>query len=211
MPRPLRFELGDEEFALEMHKVDRAKLYGTKEVEVVDEHEASCELATLADDGRTLIGKGGTGLGWVDADGKWCDKANLKPINVDGDEVVPVKSSFSATIKLFDTATVDEYFEHNIRLLYELQPLDADSQITEAYKQLVDALKKGTIFTFPYSFRGGLEADAAFLLANDQGAIMMAVGSKTDVAYVGLQSSAAAAEETQTEAPEADDFDFDMI
>ena len=115
MPRSLVFLFGDRQYPLEMHKVDRSKLYGTKEVEAVDQAESVCELATLADDGRTMIGKGGTGLGWLDADGKWCSKSDLKPHNVDGDLVEPVPSSFSAPIKLFDAIWPTEFCAPTIR------------------------------------------------------------------------------------------------
>ncbi len=212
MARPLRFQFGDNDFALHMTKVDRAKLYGFKEIEAIDESEAVCELATLADDGRTLIGKGGTGLGWLDADGVWCDKSALRPINVDGDEIVPVKSSFGTTIRLFDTATPAEYLEHNIRLVYSMsQSLNSDEP--EGIADLADLyneLDKGTIFTFPYSYRGGLESDVAFLLKNADGNVMMAVGNQAQVGFVGIQSHSTAPADDGDDATE-DDLNFDMI
>ncbi len=92
--------------ALEMNKIDRSRLYGYKELEVVDDLGSRCDLATLAEDGRTLVGRGSTALGWLDADGCWCDKSQLKPVDLDGKEVVPVPSSFSAPIKLFETCSM---------------------------------------------------------------------------------------------------------
>ena len=58
-----------------MTKVDRAKLYGYKELLVLDENGETCEMATLAEDGHTVVGKGGTGMGYLSADGQWCDKS----------------------------------------------------------------------------------------------------------------------------------------
>ncbi|GAB5406908.1 MAG: hypothetical protein Aurels2KO_51390 [Aureliella sp.] len=211
MARPLTFQLGEDEVSLQMNKVDRTKLYGSKEQLALDESEQACELATLADDGRTLIGKGGTALGWIDADGKWCDKTALKPINVDGDEVEPVQSSFGRPIKLFETVDVETYLEHNIRLLYTMKADDSDSEGNPAYQQIVDALKAGTIFSFDYSFRGGLVADAAFLLANEDGEIMMAVGTRSNVSMIELQASAATEIEVEDSTSDDDTFSFDMI
>lgn len=211
MPRSLKFRLGEDEIDLEMNKVDRSRLYGSKEQVVLDEDENACDLATLADDGRTLIGKGGTALGWIDADGRWCDKSELTPINVDGDKVEPVKSSFGQTIKLFETVEIEEYLNHNIRLLYEMQVGDPAQEDSAAVTQLKSEFSKGTIFRFDYSFRGGLQADAAFLLANEDDCVMMAVGTRASVAMIGLATPPASEVEETPDATDNESFDFDMI
>ncbi|HBE71226.1 MAG TPA: hypothetical protein DDW52_24025 [Planctomycetaceae bacterium] len=211
MPRALKFQLGEDEIALEMNKVDRSRLYGSKEQLVLDEDENPCDLATLADDGRTLIGKGGTALGWLDADGRWCDKSELTPINVDGDEVEPVKSSFGETIRLFETIEVEEYLNHNVRLLYELRPSDPSQEDSVVLQQLKSELAKGTIFQFEYSFRGGLQADAAFLLANEDNCVMMAVGTRANVAMIGLAAPVTPEADVSTDSSDNDSFDFEMI
>lgn len=228
MPRALKFLFGDTEYALEMTKVDRSRLYGSKEIEVLDENDYPCELATLADDGCTMIGRGGTGMGWLDADGRWRDKSELRPHNVDGDPIEPVASSFRSAIKLFDTATADEYLSHNIRLAYQLQSPSAadcdrsdkgengddsrppaDSSIPE---DLNRKLARGTIFKFEYSYRGGLEADIAFLLHNDSGDPMMVVGNPSLASFVGIQSSVLEPDPEDVTDDEPDALmDFDMI
>ena len=202
MAKPLVFQLGDQEVAFSLNKVDRSKLYGFKEVQALDESNHVCDLATLAGDGRTLIGRGGTGLGWLDADGGWRDKAELVPVDTDGNKIEPVPSSFSAPIKLFDTATVEDYLEHNIRLVYALE---SEDDLTDVMAEL----NRGTIFKFAYSYRGGLEADRAFLLNNDEGQAMMAVGTPTKVEFVGMAAAAAAEEAEEIEDIEM--MDFDMI
>ncbi len=206
MPRPLKFMLGDNEFSFTLKKVDRSKLYGFKDLKALDETEQLCEIATLADDGRTLIGKGGTGLGWLDADGKWCEKSELKPVDTSGEEIQPVPSSYAAPVKLFDTATVEDYLEHNVRLVYAIDVGDADAS------DITDELDRGTIFKFDYSYRGGLEADTAFLLNNEEGTPMMAVGDKTKIEFLSMAAPVVAAD------PESEDsdssggmMDFDMI
>lgn len=205
MAKPLVFQLGDRELSLAMSKVDRSKLYGFKEIQALNEQDEVCDLATLAGDGCTLIGKGGTGLGWVDADGSWCDKSKLTPVDKDGQEIEPVPSSFSVPIKLFDTATVDEYLEHNIRLVYAMEVNEGEAD------DLLAELKRGTIFRFPYSFRGGLEADTGFLLTNETGDVMMAVGTPTQVEFVGMAAPAATVDEDEDSGDGSDLMDFDMI
>lgn len=204
MAKSLVFQLGEDQFSFAMHKVDRSKLYGSKEIEAFDESDQKCELATLAGDGCTLIGRGGTGLGWLDADGSWCDKSQLTPIDKDGQQIEPVPSSFHASIQLFETATVEEYLEHNIRLVYSLDAL-SESAV------LMSELNRGTIFRFPYSYRGGLEADAAFLLTNDGGEVMMLIGTPTQVEFMGMSTLSVTDDESEYPAAEATLMDFDMI
>lgn len=209
MAKPLILQLGESQFSFAMNKVDRSKLYGSKEVQALDESNEECELATLAGDGCTLIGRGGTGLGWLDVDGNWCTKSDLVPVDKDGNKIEPVKSSFNEPVKLFDTATAEEYLEHNIRLVYAMELQENEEDPSET--QLMDELQKGTIFKFPYSYRGGLEADVAFLLTNESGEVMMAVGSHTKVEFIGMSAPAATVDEAAGEAPETDLMDFDMI
>lgn len=204
MPRPLVFQLGESEFSFTLKKVDRSKLYGFKEVKALNESEEKCELATLAGDGRTMIGKGGTGLGWLDADGNWREKAELKPVDTNGEEIQPVGSSYSAPVKLFDTASVEDYLEHNVRLVYGVE-CDGD------FSEIQSELDRGTIFKFDYSYRGGLEADVGFLLNNEDGTPMMAVGDRTKVEFLSLAAPAATAEPEAEEKGDLDMMDFDMI
>ncbi len=54
---------------------------------------------------------------------------------------------------------------------------------------LIEKLKGGSIYKFSYSYRGGLEADIAFLLCNDAGDIFMAVGSATAIELLDCSKS----------------------
>ena len=203
MARPLVFQLGEKSIALEMNKIDRSRLYGYKELDAVDDKGDRCEMATLAEDGRTLVGRGSTALGWLDVDLNWCDKSQLKPVDLDGKEVVPVPSSFSAPIKLFETCSIDDYLQHNIRLVYAAESPD---DLSDLKAELV----RGTIFTFSYSYRGGHEADTGFLLTNDAGEIMIAIGNPTNVNFVGLASPVVEST-SEEEDDDGEMMDFDMI
>jgi hypothetical protein len=200
--KPLVFQFGDRELAFTMNKVDRSKLYGYKEAEALDDQGRPCELATLASDGRTLVGRGGTAFGYLSVDGNWCKKETLRPIDVEGQQIQSVPSSFSAPIKLFENAAVDEYLRHNIRLVYQLTSEGETADLTAE-------LTRGTIFKFPYSYRGGLEADTGFLLQGDDGNVFLAVGNPTKVEFIGLQQMAISEEEGELDETEL--MDFDMI
>jgi hypothetical protein len=203
MPRSLEFEFGKEKLEFVMHKVDRSKLYGMKVLQVLDDNDDACELSTLAEDGKTLIGKGGTGIGFVDADGNWTDKSSLTAVDLEGKELTPVPSSFASPIPLKQRTTTEDYLDHNIRLIYRLE---ASTQPAELLKEL----NEGAIYKFPYSFRGGLEADVGFMLTNEAQEIFFLVGDSTGVEFVGLQQVAPVL--ASEEGIEDDDFmDFGMI
>ncbi len=59
MAKPLVFQWGDRLLAFDMNNVDRSKLYGDKDVEIVDDDERRCELATLAEDRPIVVCCGG--------------------------------------------------------------------------------------------------------------------------------------------------------
>lgn len=203
MAKPLVFKFGGNELAFQLNKIDRSKLYGYKELEVLDQQGRRCELATLAGDGHTVVGRGGAALATLDADGRWCEKSQLKPIDLDGKEIAPVASSYAAPIESLQPCPIDEYLQHNIRLVYQLE---AEGDVAP----LRDELNSGTIFKFPYSYRGGLEADAGFLLSGEDGNVFFAVGNPTKVEYIGL-AQVAIAEDENPETEEMDLMDFDMI
>jgi hypothetical protein len=193
------------EIKLGLDKVDRTKLYGYVDTEVLDEHSGRCELATLGSDGNTLVGRGGTALATLSPDGLWRDRTTLKPIDPDGKPVKPVGSSFDAPIALEKTAAIDDYLAHNIRLLYKL---DIEGDATA----LIDELRGGTIYTFPFSYRGGLEAYGGFLLLGSDGNLFLAAGNKAAFEFVGLNPPPSVIEdEDEAEQEEDAGFDFGMM
>jgi hypothetical protein len=75
---------------------------------------------------------------------------------------------------------------------------------------LAEELNRGVIFSFPYSYRGGLQADAGFLLAGDGGKVFMAVGNRAEMQFLGLQQAAPLTEDDSDD-DETDLMDFDMM
>src|SRR5437870_2914732 len=139
MARPLIFQFQGGELSLEMSKVDRSGLYGFIENEVLDAPAPKgrrCISVTLASDGQTLIGSGGSASAMLSPDGQWLERSTLTPVDPSGNPLTPVPSSFSAPIPLAKTATIDEYLAHNVRAVYQL-----GSQGDMA--PLLDELKKG--------------------------------------------------------------------
>ncbi len=205
MPRSLTFALGKAQFEAELNKVDRSKLYGRVETQTFDAFGERCDLATLARDGRTLIPYGGTANGYLNKDGKWVETGERKPVDVEGNELSEVPSSFDAPIKLSKKASVEDLLDHPIRLAYLLG-------VEELPAKVKTSLAKGEIYRFEFSYRGGPIPDPAFLIADEDGDLWMLVGSHSDIEFVGYEQAAVCAavveEDSETDAEE---FDFDML
>ena len=172
MARPLVLRFEGSELPVALEKVDRSRLYGWVDREVQDEHGRPCSLVTLLSDGRTLAGKGGVASVMVSVDGKWLDRAKLAPVDATGEPITPVPSSFAGPVDVVTKATTRDVLSHDVRLLYHLA-LEPGA--------LLDALRGGAIYTFPYSFRGGLQADVAFLLASADGEAFLALAPRVPV------------------------------
>ena len=203
MARALTFRHGGAELAFGLEKIDRKKLYGYIEPEVQDSTGQPCELLMLGSDGRTLVGRGGSSLLMLDADGKYATRGELRPVTVGGDPVTRVPSSFDAPIDLSTPATVDALLAHNIKAAYALTP-------PMGATDLLRVLRQCAIFTFPFSYRGGLDPDVAFLLVNSDGAPFLLLGKPTHLEFVSLSQIADPEEDEAPDSADGDDDDMDF-
>lgn len=205
MAKPLILVLDGQETSFEMEKLDRRNLYGYVEQIALDADGNRCQVARLASDGKTLVGTGDAAIGYLSPDGLWRDKGDLSPIASDGKEMETVPSSLRAPISLDQTSDIDTLLSHTIRTVYQLQSDSLDEGLSKQ-------LKEGAIFTFAFSYRGGLEPDVAFLLMGAEGDIFMLLGASADLNYVGLQEVGAAVEEEDAEGEAGDDdLDFGLM
>jgi hypothetical protein len=200
MAKPLVLKFADAEIPCQLSRVERSDLYGFVETEALDEKGRKCTLATLADDGKSVIVSGGTALVTLAPDGNWLDKKSCTPTDNQGQKITPVPSSYSAPVALEKTATIDDFLSHDIRSVYQV---DNAADLAP----MMDELKKGTIYAFPYSFRGGLEADCGFLLLAADGTPFIAIGCPTQLQFVGFEEVAAVSDDESEE----DEIDFSMI
>jgi len=209
MPRSLRFVYGDVESPFAMVKVDRGKLYGSRSIETLDAEGQRCNLATLASDGRTLIPTGGTATAHLSPTGEWLENATLAALDGEGHPLAKHPSSFEQPILLKETVAEDHLLEHSIRLTYALEPEGGPNG------DLAAALAAGTIFTFPFSWRGGFDTDPAFLLQGEEGGAWLLIGDPNIIRLVGLEQAAAcgpeAEEEPEVEGETGTDLDFTMF
>lgn len=206
MPRALKFSYAKNEFECELNKIDRTKLYGSVDIETRDSDGNTCGLATLANDGKTLIPYGGTAFGYVNGDGLWVERSELSPVNLNGEDLETLPSSFDLTIALDKEASLDEFLDCSVRLCYSL---GTDNDIPSA---LVKALVSGTIYRFEFLYREGVTADPAFILATPDENLWMMVGNPSRIDFVGLDQAAVTfSGDTDEVDDEADEFDFEML
>jgi len=209
MPRSLTFTFDEKPLVCKLIKIDRKQLYGSVSVETRDSDDALCKVATLAEDGKTLIPKGGTALGYVNPDGEWVARSNLQPVDLQGEPVEEVKSSFDNPIVLEKTSTVEHFLNHNVRLSYHLKPSDAFPD------HFVEKLKSGTLFEFGFSYRGGVGHDPAFITIDGHDNVWLLITETNDVQFVSLEQAAICAGEAlidEVEDGEKDtSLDFGML
>ena len=203
MARPLVLSLDGQEYPVTLIKIDRDKLYGRVEIEAYDEKGREASLKILAADGKTLIDKGGTALATVTEKGDSVDRSDLVPVSEEGKPIEQVPSSFSQ-VNVLRSTTVEDYFSQVVKTAYLLQPHeDADIQ------PLNDQLSTDAIYTFPFSYRGGIEYDNAFVIGAGGDAFMV-VGKQAEFQFVKL-NQAAVMDAAEEEEISADDIDFDLL
>ncbi|HVF48199.1 MAG TPA: hypothetical protein VNA17_11590 [Pyrinomonadaceae bacterium] len=203
MARPLILSLDGVEYPITLIKIDRDKLYGRVEIEAFDEKGRPAELRVLAADGKTLIDKGGTALATVNDKGDSVERSVLVPVDADGEKIEQVPSSFGRANEL-TSATVEDYFRQIVKSVYLVQPFE-NSDIGPLY----DQLSADQMFTFPFSWRGGVEYDNAFLIGAGKDAFMV-VGKQTEFQFIKL-NQATVLDATEEEEISADDLDFDLL
>ncbi len=203
MARPLILSLDGQEFAVTLVKIDRDKLYGKVDIEAFDDKGREASLRVLAADGKTLIDKGGTALATITDLGDSIDRNDLVPIDADGEEIEQVPSSFSQTNDL-QPAAVEDYFLQIVKSVYILGSYEGSD-----IAALNDHLATKQIFTFPFSWRGGIEYDNAYLIGTG-GEAFLVVGKQAEFQFIKL-NQASVLESTEEEEISADDLDFDLM
>jgi hypothetical protein len=203
MPRVLTFLIDGEEVPVVPIRIDREKLYGSVEIEAFDEKGKPAEIKILAADGKTLIDKGGTALATLDEEGSSVDRRSLTAVDTDGDPVKTVQSSFNAPNPL-ERASAEEYLSTLVKSVYYLAAPDG-----ERIDLLQDHLDSGDLFRFPFSWRGGLEYDNAFVLGSRSNAFMV-VGKPADLQFVRLNQEVTL-DAVEEEEITADEIDFEAL
>lgn len=203
MARALILSLDGQEFPVSLVKIDRDKLYGSVEIEAVDEKGNPASIFVLAADGKTLIPKGGTALSIVNEDGDSISRTVLQAVEMDGEPVTPVRSSFDEP-NVLERAIPEDYLSQIVKSVYAVASADETP-----LDYLQDHLDGGEMFKFPFSYRGGLDHDNAFIVGNKNDAFMV-VGRPAALQFVKL-NQAVVLDSTEEAEISADELDFELL
>ena len=203
MARELILSLDGHEFPVSLVKIDRAGLYGAVEIEAFDEKGKPASIKVLAPDGKTLIDVGGTALATVREDGTSIDRSKLVAVDSNGEPVEPVPSSFGHP-NVLSPAEADDYLSQIVKSVYALEPAEG-----QPLDFLRDHLAAGQMYNFPFSYRGGLEHDSAFVVGSGDDAFMV-VGKPAALQFVRL-NQAAVLDTAEEKEISADELDFELL
>ncbi len=192
---------GGEESAFAFTKVERDKLYGSKERVIVDVEGRACSSAWLTADGSALVLGGGTAH--VNVDDAWTayEQDERRAVDAEGRALDTQPSTLGVAQDLVE-ASVDRLLDCTTSVVYQLET-DAIGPTLQA------ALAAGKIFEAPFLYRDGLTADSVFLVKNDEGMFAM-IGRATGFDFV--RRDALPEPETAEREDDLDaDLDFSML
>ena len=202
MPRTATLKMSDKSYTVGFIKLDRKKIYGWSKIDIFDDDDQSCTLASIAD-GQYVLPSGSITLAGFNSKGEYIAKSSLVGMDETGKKVEKVASIFDEP-SVLTKADLDEFLSLNVKSVYQLG-------LEEGKEELMGLLESGDIYHFSFNYRADYEADDAFLLTN-AGEVFAVVGKKAELEYIGLENKEEEVpEEPEAEATEEEDFDFGML
>ncbi len=199
MPREivLEYEGGVSRFSFE--RIERKQLYGVKQRLRLDPSGAPCIRSELTPDGAQLLRPGMLAQGYFLEDGAWISSRSLVALTEDGREA-PYQAGTLGKAQELSEVDPQELLDHRIEMIYALQAIEQDEKLRVQ-------LEEGTLFSFPFSYRGDYKGSRAFLLRNQTGLYAL-VGRGTTPRWCELESPPI--DEPEEESFD-DDLDFEMF
>lgn len=180
-------------------KLDRERLYGKRQRQVLDPEGRPCERAELLRDGSLILRAGMTAQGFFDESGAWVPNGELVPLDATGAPVPRVATTLDVPQTLEGPVSPNDVLDLAVRSVYMLEPESIDLA-------LADALAEGKVFRFPFNLRSEHKLETAYLIKNDEGYFAL-VGTPTETEWSTLASF------PDELAPEEEDdaLDFEMF
>ena len=202
MARTATLTMSDKSYSVGLKKLDRKKIYGWSKIDIFDDSDQACTLASIAD-GQYVLPSGSITLSGFNTKGEYISKSSLIGVDDAGKKVEKVPSIFDEPASL-TKSDLDEFRSLNVKSVYQLG-------MEEGKEELLGLLEGGDIYSFPFNYRADYEADDAYLLSN-AGEVFAVVGKKVELEYIGLENKEKEIpEEPEVEVSEEDDFDFGML
>ena len=163
MGKNLHFVIEGKSWSAGISKVDRNKVYGHVEEVISDSNVELCTVASILDDGQTIIVSGATALKTVNSDNREVSKDTIKTVNLDGTDAVLVPSSYD-TDAVLTPGTLDDLFNLEITAVYQLVWDDEAAKL-----DLISYLSTNKVLKFVFNYRADYEgADAVLITAQNQ-------------------------------------------
>ncbi len=201
MAKPIIVSLGGVESRFDHEKLDRTKLYGKRQRQVLDPGGQRCERAELTRDGTLLVRTGMTAQGYFDEGGSWIPNNKLVGLDADGKPVPMLASTLGESQKLTGPVDATEVLDLCVRSVYALGPDGLDPKLEAE-------LKAGKVYKFSLCYRGGYQAETAFLVGNANGFFAL-VGTPAETEW--LELATVATETSDAADGDDDELDFEMF
>lgn len=201
MAKLIVVQLGEEISSFAFSRLDRAKLYGHKERQIIDAEGQNCSPAYLTSDGTAIIPGGGLAMLYVDDHFAKVERSELKTVDDQGIELPLQASTLGVEQALQGPVTPQQLLDHIIHTVYQLAPEQLGSQ-------LAAALDAGQIFTAPFAYRDDYQLQTLFLVKGEQACFAL-IGSPTGFEFV--RREAVPAESMTDEDEMSEDLDFSMM
>jgi hypothetical protein len=201
MAKAIAVRLGSEPSTFSFSKLDREKLYGRKERQVIDPDGRRCTPAWLSSDGAALVPPGGLAMLYVDESFLTVERGSLKAVDQAGADL-PLQPSTLGVEQELVPVDARAVLDHVIDTVYQLQP--------DALGPKLDAeLGAGKIFRAPFNYRDDYALETMFLVRGDAGLFAL-VGKPHGFAMIRRDAAPApTAADEQDEL--GDDLDFTML
>ena len=201
MAKSLLVRLGGEVSGFGLTRLDRDKLYGYKERQVVDQEGKRCSSAYLSSDGAALVPSGGLAMLYVDESFATIERSSLRAVDADGADLALLPATVGVEQELEGPVPPQVVLDCDIHAVYQLQEETLGAG-------LAAALSAGKIFRAPFHARDDYQRQSAFLVRNDHG-IFALVGAPRGHAFVRRDAVPTAAADDSDDL--SDDLDFSSL
>jgi len=201
MAKTIAVRLAGESSQFAFARLDREKLYGRKERQVVDADGQRCAAAWLSADGAALVPTGGLALLYVDEAFGTVERSALQAVDDQGAALALLPSTLGVEQELEGPLPAARVLDHAMHSVYVLTAESVGAT-------LAAALAEGKVFSVPFNFRDDYQRQTLFLLANDQGTFAL-VG--TAPGFLPVHRDAVPVVATGDDDALADDLDFSMM
>ena len=199
MAKSIAVRLGGESSSFAFAKLDRERLYGRKERQVVDDEGKRCASAWLSTDGAALVPSGGLAMLYVDESFGTVERSALQAVDDQGAEVAQLPATLGVEQELEGPLPPARVLDHAVHSVYVLTPETVGAT-------LAAELKAGKVYGCPYNFRDDYTRQMLFLVANEAGTFAL-LGTTPAFAMVRRDAAPPAAGEGDDM---SEDLDFSM-